>query len=59
MKRGFTMDFLNTRMCFSKFWEQQKRFWDTKFLFDFFVKSLQFEGGGGSLEKVYILGPFP
>ena len=26
VKRGLKMDFFNTRMCFSKFWEQQKKF---------------------------------
>ena len=30
VKRGFKIDFLNTRMCFGRFWEQQKKLWDTK-----------------------------
>ena len=41
------MDFFNKRMCFGKFWEQQKKFWDTKFFFEIFVKKFTFWGGGG------------
>ena len=55
------MDFFNTRMCFGKFWEQQKKFWDTNNLFEIFVKKFSFWGGGGvnaNLEKVYILDFF-
>ena len=60
------MDFFNTRMCFGKFWEQQKKFWDTKiFVWNFSQKVYISRGGGvnANLEKVYILdfffGPFP
>ena len=51
------MDFFNTRMCFSKFWEQQKNFWDNNFFFFNFCQKLYILRGGGvnaNLEKVYI-----
>ena len=58
------MDFLHTRMCFGKFWEQQEKFYDTKNFLKNFVKKFTFCGGGvnANLEKVYILiffAPFP
>ena len=51
------MDFLHTRMCFGKFWEQQEKFYDTKIFLKNFVKKFTFCGGGVNvnLEKVYIL----
>ena len=60
MKIGFKIDFFITRMCFGKFGEQQKKFWDTIFFILFLSKSLNLEGGGGSanLEKLYILNFF-
>ena len=48
VKRGFKMDFFHTRMCFSKFGEQQKKFWDTNIFFEIFVKKFTFQRGGGS-----------
>ena len=67
VNRGFKINFFNTRMCFGKFWEQQKKLWDIHFfLLKFFSKSFNFGGGGdnANLEKVYILdffffAPFP
>ena len=65
MKKGFKIYFFNTRMCFGKFWEQQKNFWDKKNCVKFVSKSLHSEGGGDgvitNLVNVYIflfLGPF-
>ena len=55
------MDFFNTRMCFGKFWEQQKKFWDTKIFFWNFCQKVYISRGGGvnaNLEKVYILDFF-
>ena len=42
MKRGFNTDFLNIQMCFSKFWEQQEKFWDTNIFFEIFIKNFTF-----------------
>ena len=58
MKRGFKMDIFNTRICFGKFWEQQKKFWHTNFFcWNFYLKKkFTFWGGvNGNLEKAYIL----
>ena len=60
VKRGSKMDFFNTRMCFGNFWEQQIKFWDTKFfVVEIVVKNFTFWGGGGwvyaNLKRVYIL----
>ena len=42
------MDFFNTRMCFGRFWKQQKKFWDSKFFFLIFCKQkFTFRGGEG------------
>ena len=38
VKRGFKMDFFNTRMCFGKFWEQQKKFSNNKFFLKVYIK---------------------
>ena len=61
------MDFFNTRMYFGKFWEQQKKFWDTKIFFEIFLKKFTFRGGGGrgqrqfgkSLHFGFFFAPFP
>ena len=58
VKRGFNMDFFNTRMCFGKFWEQQKKFWDANFFCWNFCKKVYISRGEGgvnaNLENVYI-----
>ena len=54
------MDFFSTK---HKFWEQQKKFWDTNIFLEIFVKKLTFWGGGGggvnvNSKKVYVLNYF-
>ena len=64
-KRGFKMDIFTTRMCFGRFWEQQKKFWDTKISFwNFFQKAYKLRGVGGQCQfgkslHFDFLAPFP
>ena len=53
VKRGFKRDFFNTRMCFGKLWEQQKKFWVTNFFcWNFCQKVYISRGWGGQRQFV-------